>query len=246
MTSIFEDGDNNFKEFGRPRHIDFTEENEFLWPAWKFDMKAEEFYLGLHDQYNTLRIPIQSQPAFHLDVNELSTIASTRDEFHSLMVQRSQERFEEIREAIRTISLSLVMSPSQFPNISLYMLCMQLVRSKSAADLAGFLAGFQKPGRAVENRLATTAAAAMPPTVKSSTTPPSAPSVVSDLPRLSHSTLVPDFDPPALPQKSSRKPPSARRRQATDDIGRYNLRPRASCTSRRKELIRKTSKRKKP
>ncbi|KAI3330380.1 hypothetical protein F4824DRAFT_515778 [Ustulina deusta] len=72
-----------------------------------------EFWQGLHDHYNTLRIPIRCQRASYLDVNELATKASTYEELHH-MADRSQARFREVRQALDDISVDLI--TSYFPS----------------------------------------------------------------------------------------------------------------------------------
>jgi hypothetical protein len=107
-------------------------------------MKMADLWESLHDDYNTLRIPIQCQRAFHLDVKELATKAKDRDEFHCLMTERSQARFGEIVQALDDVAEYLVASPRRFP-YDLWPQFLAFARSMSAADLAIFFAGFEDP-----------------------------------------------------------------------------------------------------
>jgi hypothetical protein len=226
MTSKRPDYGDTVKEFGRPPPIDFYEDQELLWPAWKFGMKPEDMYLGLHDQYNTLRIPIQCQRLFHLDIKELANKASTSEEFHQLMAQRSRDRFREVDEALYDIDLDLLMSVDKFPDNDLFSQFFAFVRSKCASGLATFLAGFQKSLK--ESPMATDG---HPRALLTGPYPP-----IPDSPFLS------DLSP--LSQKRIRK--ARPQRRTANEIVRYNLRPRASGTSQRKERKRKPPSKKRP
>lgn len=66
------------------------------WPFWKFGLQKDDLNTTLHDRYNTIPSAIQDPEAFHHDVYELSTRASTLDEFEQLMEDRKKLRLEEL------------------------------------------------------------------------------------------------------------------------------------------------------
>ncbi|KAI0202667.1 hypothetical protein F4808DRAFT_69148 [Astrocystis sublimbata] len=132
------------KELRRPSEHDLYEARELHWPAYSVGMRMPDLWGSLHDDYNTLRISIQCQRAFHLDVRELATAARSHDEFHRLMAERSDARFREVASALDDIGVSLVMTPDRIP-YDLWTQFIQFGRSMSAADLAVFLAGFEDP-----------------------------------------------------------------------------------------------------
>ncbi|KAI0406316.1 hypothetical protein F4802DRAFT_110658 [Xylaria palmicola] len=144
MTQPSHEPERPVKELGRPCKRDLVEEREFHWPAYSVGMKMADLWGSLHDDYNTLRIPIQCQRAFHLDVRELATAAKNHDEFHRLMAERSEARFREVESAHDDIAMSLIMTPGRFP-YDLWTQFIEFGRSMSAADLAVFLAGFEDP-----------------------------------------------------------------------------------------------------
>lgn len=66
------------------------------WPFWKFGLQKDDLTTTLHDRFNTIPSAIQDPEAFHHDVYELSTRASTLDEFERLMEERKKLRLEEL------------------------------------------------------------------------------------------------------------------------------------------------------
>ncbi|KAI1739810.1 hypothetical protein F4680DRAFT_136264 [Xylaria scruposa] len=224
MAAASSEKDSVVKELGRPRAIDLYEEPQFHWPAWKFGMTMHELWQDLHDEYNTLRIPIQCQRAFHLDVKELATKASTREEFFRLMDERSQDRFEEVKQAVEDISMDFIGDPGRFTNEGLWRPFLDFARATSAADLVVFLSKLQEPEEAPEAKTGTlTLPASLP-------APDSSP-----------------HDPPSVSDPSPRRKTRCRaclQRQTTNEVVRYNLRPRPAGTSQRKEQLRKSPRKK--
>ncbi|KAI0548139.1 hypothetical protein F4679DRAFT_334643 [Xylaria curta] len=212
MATASSEKDSVVKELGRPRKIDLYAEPEYHWPAWKFGMTMHELWGELHDQYNTLRIPIQCQRAFHLDVKELATKASTREEFFHLMDERSQDRFKEVKQAVEDISLTFIGDPRRFIINGLWRPFLDFARATSAADLVVFLSKLQEPEKAPEAKTA-------------ALTPP------ASLPAPNSSPFVSDPSPRKKTRCRARL-----QRQTTDEVVRYNLRPRPAGTSQRKQL----------
>ena len=63
-------------------------------------MKMGDLFTELHDQYNTIPNPIQDKVAFHHDVYEISSRACSKDEFHSLMAKRKEQRIDELNKSL--------------------------------------------------------------------------------------------------------------------------------------------------
>ncbi|KAI1202790.1 hypothetical protein F5X97DRAFT_189652 [Nemania serpens] len=241
MASTPVENEKAVKELGRPREINLWEEREYHWPAWKFDMDMSELWQGLHDEYNTLRFPIQCQRAFHLDINELATKSKTREEFLRLMDERSWARFREVKQALDDTSADLFMTPSQFVSEGLWSAFFDLIRTSSASNLIIFFSALQFPKKAPEVEVA--------PLIPPGSLPIPEPSPCESPVRravptqeVSHPPPNAPPDPPSLsnpsPQKKPGRAPS--RRQTTDEIVKHNLRPRAAGISRRKMRKRKS------
>lgn len=95
----------------RPAHVDYSEE-QWSWPSWKFNLSLDALFTGLYDQYNTIPIPIQEPIAFHHDVVEVCSIATTVDQFHSLLKGRRDQRVSELRQCWDAVSTRIASSPS--------------------------------------------------------------------------------------------------------------------------------------
>ncbi|KAI1269321.1 hypothetical protein F5Y18DRAFT_181197 [Xylariaceae sp. FL1019] len=255
---------NLVKEFGRPRERDLLMERQYHWPAWEVGMDMTDLWGSLHDQYNTLRIPIQCQEVFHLDVKELATRAKDHDEFHRLMAERSAARFQEVDDAHSRLGNILAMSPGEFPH-NLWSKYIVFMRSWSAADLAIFFAGIESPGHKQEReehdawsareraKYATTnvtAALTLPGSESHIVAPTLAPPS-NELP--AGAPIQPtDPTPPTSPSKTLKSrnhtsseckqalPRSSRRqtrlqKETTDETAKRTLRARAAGLPRRKE-----------
>ncbi|KAH7175166.1 uncharacterized protein B0J16DRAFT_349636 [Fusarium flagelliforme] len=74
----------------------------WAWPAWKFDMKREDLFTKLHDQYNTYLSPMQDSEAFYHDITEISFEAQSIDEFHHLASDRRQRRLGELNKSLES------------------------------------------------------------------------------------------------------------------------------------------------
>ncbi|KAI1119260.1 hypothetical protein F5Y14DRAFT_397173 [Nemania sp. NC0429] len=236
------------KELGRPREVDLYEEQDYHWPSWKFDMEMEELYRGLHDEYNTLRFPILSPRAFHLDVKELATKAKTREEFHRLLDERSWARFKEVRQALDDLGIDFYMSPDGFVTPpDLWFEFLKLMRARSFSDLIIFLSKLQAP---TKDRVAEASKPTSPGPPDVPEPSPHEPPVRMSVstPEASHSTSsTPPHDPPPPSTPSSRKKTRRQapsRQQTADDIVKHSLRPRAAGASRRKFRKRKHTQRK--
>lgn len=93
----------------RPQ-VDFSQP-EWFWPSWKFGLPLDSCFSSLHDNFNTFRIPIQETRAFHADVVETSSIATSLEEFHALLRQRQKQRQDELERSWDSISGRLAANP---------------------------------------------------------------------------------------------------------------------------------------
>ncbi|KAI1798738.1 hypothetical protein F4811DRAFT_164545 [Daldinia bambusicola] len=111
------------------------------WPAWKFGMKRDDLFTGLHDKYNTIAFSIQDPEAFHHDVYEISNTASTVDEFHRMLADRKQLRLSELNESLESASVEIIANPSLI-GTQQWQYALQLFRTKSLDSLVRYFASY--------------------------------------------------------------------------------------------------------
>jgi hypothetical protein len=111
------------------------------WPAWKFGMRREDLFTKLHDQYNTISSSIQDPEAFHHDVFEISNTASTSDEFHTLLLERKQQRLRELNETLESASLEIIANPTLI-GTQQWQHAVQLFRTKSLDSLVRYFSSY--------------------------------------------------------------------------------------------------------
>ncbi|KAI8961285.1 hypothetical protein F5Y11DRAFT_232551 [Daldinia sp. FL1419] len=113
----------------------------WTWPAWKFGMKREELFTGLHNQYNTIAFSIQDPEAFHHDVYEISNTASTVDEFHRMLADRKQLRLDELNQSLESASVEIIANPSLI-GTQQWQYALQLFRTRSLDSLVRYFASY--------------------------------------------------------------------------------------------------------
>jgi hypothetical protein len=113
----------------------------WAWPAWKVGMKRDDLFTTLHDQYNTFTYTIQDPEAFHHDVYELSSDASTPDEFHRLMTARRNQRLRELNESLESLAVEIIANPELMATDQ-WQHALQLFRSKSFDSMVRFFASY--------------------------------------------------------------------------------------------------------
>jgi hypothetical protein len=64
------------------RHVHDMDDPDWVWPAWKFDMKRKDLFTKLRGQYNTYSSTIQDPEAFHHKISEICHEADSVAEFH--------------------------------------------------------------------------------------------------------------------------------------------------------------------
>ncbi|CAH0033632.1 unnamed protein product [Clonostachys rhizophaga] len=121
--------------------VDWELDRSWLWPAWKFGLAYEDIFHTLHNQHNTVEIPLQDFRAFYYDVRELAAKASTRDELDRLLCERKQSRSTELLKAFDDAALQLAGDPSSLPG-GMWVPSVELFRTRSLASLVMFFAGF--------------------------------------------------------------------------------------------------------
>lgn len=104
-------------------------------------MKRDDLYGKLQDQYNTLKSSIQDPEAFHHDVFEISTKASTTAEFHSLLAERKQQRLRELNESLESASFEIIANPS-LVGTEQWAHALQLFRTRSLDSLVRYFASY--------------------------------------------------------------------------------------------------------
>ncbi|KAK2599935.1 hypothetical protein QQS21_005319 [Conoideocrella luteorostrata] len=117
------------------------EDPAWAWPAWKFDMKRDDLFTTLHDQYNTFSYTLQDPEAFHHDVYEISRDADTADEFHRLMAGRRQMRIRELNESLETLAVEIIANP-KLMGTEQWHHALQLFRTKSYDSIVRYFASY--------------------------------------------------------------------------------------------------------
>lgn len=98
-------------EFEFPRFKpDYVRQPELRWEWWRFGLSPKEA-LALHDQYNTISLPILAPQAFHVDLAEMSSSAATVEELHARLAQRGRARRAEVLKSWRDTGTLLVAEP---------------------------------------------------------------------------------------------------------------------------------------
>ncbi|RYP29281.1 hypothetical protein DL767_006809 [Monosporascus sp. MG133] len=98
-------------EFEFPRFKpDYVRQPELRWEWWRFGLSPKEA-LALHDQYNTISLPILAPQAFHVDLAEMSSSAATVEELHARLAQRGKARRAEVLKSWRDTGTLLVAEP---------------------------------------------------------------------------------------------------------------------------------------
>ncbi|KAF7559232.1 hypothetical protein G7046_g4911 [Stylonectria norvegica] len=114
---------------------------DLAWPAWKFDMKRDDLFTKLHDQYNTFTFNIQDPEAFHHDVYEISRDAETTDEFHHLMADRQRQRLRELHESLESLAVEIIANPKLMDSEH-WQYALQLFRTKSFDSIVRYFASY--------------------------------------------------------------------------------------------------------
>ncbi|KAL8294740.1 hypothetical protein RB597_008508 [Gaeumannomyces tritici] len=100
--------------------IDYATMPEWRWPADKLGIDMTTLFTDIYQKYNMQPSPIQQAEAFHHDVCEIATCASTKEEFYRLLGERKEQRLEELRNSFNKIATAITRCPaltSHVPNL---------------------------------------------------------------------------------------------------------------------------------
>lgn len=111
------------------------------WPFWKFGLNHDDLHTTLHTKYNTVPSAIQDPEAFHHDVYEISTRASSLPEFEQLMEERKEERLKELNTMLQDASFEIVGNPGLIGTVQ-WEHAVQLFRSQSLDSLVRYFASY--------------------------------------------------------------------------------------------------------
>lgn len=117
------------------------EDPDIAWPAWKFGMKRDALFTTLHKQYNTFQSTIQDPDAFHHDVFEIASEASTTGEFHHLLAIRRDQRLRELNESLESASFEIIANPN-LVGTTQWEYALQLFRTRSLDSLVRYFASY--------------------------------------------------------------------------------------------------------
>lgn len=104
-------------------------------------MKRDDLFTKLHDKYNTLSTPIQDPEAFHHDVFEISSLASSKDEFHRLLADRKQQRLDELNRGLESASVEIIANPTLI-GTEQWQYALQLFRARSLDSLVRYFSSY--------------------------------------------------------------------------------------------------------
>ncbi|KAI0867530.1 hypothetical protein GGS24DRAFT_285030 [Hypoxylon argillaceum] len=86
---------------------------EWKWPFAKFGYEhGGVLFTELHEEFNSVRCAIQDPYAWHLDVKEIAHLAENREMFLTMLRERQNERFSELRLSWENVKAQLVGTPS--------------------------------------------------------------------------------------------------------------------------------------
>ncbi|POS69108.1 hypothetical protein DHEL01_v212498 [Diaporthe helianthi] len=88
----------------------------YVWPHKKFNLPQDALFTTLYDQHNQFTIPIQDPIAFHHDVYESASIATSIDQLHTLLQERKIQRLNELWKCWDKTAINLVGNPSLLLN----------------------------------------------------------------------------------------------------------------------------------
>jgi hypothetical protein len=111
------------------------------WPFWKFGLKKDDLFTTLHDRYNTFASSIQDPEAFHHDVYEIATDASSTDDFHRRLADRKQRRLLELNASLESAAVEIIANPSLIGTAQ-WQYALQLFRTKSLDSLVRYFASY--------------------------------------------------------------------------------------------------------
>jgi hypothetical protein len=111
------------------------------WPHWKFGLKRDDLFTKLHDQYNTIPSVIQDPEAFHHDVYEISSEATSTDEFYRLLQDRKEQRLRELNCSLESAAFEIIANPSLI-GTEQWQHAVQLFRTKSLDSLVRYFASY--------------------------------------------------------------------------------------------------------
>ncbi len=104
-------------------------------------MRRDALFTTLHDQYNTFQSSIQDPNAFHHDVFEIASEASTAAEFHRLLAGRRDQRLRELNESLESASFEIIANPS-LVGTAQWEYALQLFRTRSLDSLVRYFASY--------------------------------------------------------------------------------------------------------
>ncbi|KAI0437479.1 hypothetical protein F4803DRAFT_570747 [Xylaria telfairii] len=81
----------------RPPQPDGAVEPEWHRDVWKFSMGMDELFTTLHSRFNKWSAPLQSFEAFHHNVWEISSVASTREELSRALFSGSDNKANDLK-----------------------------------------------------------------------------------------------------------------------------------------------------
>jgi hypothetical protein len=116
---------------------------EWNWPYWKFGYDhGGVLFTELHEEFNSVRCPIQDPYGWHLDVREIAHLADDRETFFTMLRERQNERFAELRTTWENIRAQLVGRPSlwkvQLEDYQLWLNFVRISRHFSYDSFVGY------------------------------------------------------------------------------------------------------------
>lgn len=97
--------------------VNWEYDRKYDWPHRKFGYEDPSvLFGGLHEKFNTVQSAILDPESWHIDVCAVGAIATSRDEFHSLLQQRMNDRYEELRQMWDETRMHMASNPVAMEN----------------------------------------------------------------------------------------------------------------------------------
>ncbi|KAI0204390.1 hypothetical protein F4808DRAFT_340514 [Astrocystis sublimbata] len=95
----------------------YTTDEEWRWPWWKFDLPPEALFTTLHQRFNTHSLALQEPTAFLVDVRDTANRSATCEEFYAALEERRRQRRLELEDAWIDTATRIVAYPGVFEEV---------------------------------------------------------------------------------------------------------------------------------
>ncbi|EJT74577.1 hypothetical protein GGTG_08417 [Gaeumannomyces tritici R3-111a-1] len=131
------------------QHIDWSLDDQWWWPAHKFELQQEDLVGSLYQRFNTRVVPVQTLECFHLDVREIANAVPRGkvDVLYAKLEERATQRRKELAKSYSRMLGELVMHSECFADSDQYHAFFQFSREFSFDALVALVADFYQRRR---------------------------------------------------------------------------------------------------